>query len=105
MRGGLDGRSAVHRTTSIHRVVSSKVAYRLHKTCNPIRQSLVMRQTEQRPSKVVDIPHRVQKDGWWLVVDNTIPCTGKDRRCSDLTLVITRGADHNHAGSGHNAHD
>lgn len=66
---------------------------------------LVMRQPEQCPSKVADIPHRVQKDGWWLVVDNTIPCTGKDRRRSGLTLVITRGADHNHAGSGHDDHD
>jgi hypothetical protein len=64
-----------------------------------------MRQPEQRPSKVVYIPHRIQKDGWWLVVDNTITCTGKDRRCSGLTLVISRRADHNHAGSEHDAHD
>ena len=64
-----------------------------------------MRQPQHRRSNVVNIPHRVQKDGWWLVADNSIPCTGKGRRCSGLTLIITREADNNHAGSGHNDDD
>ena len=82
--------------------VSSTLPCRLHQICNPARHSQAMRQTEQRPSKVIDIPYGVQKNGWWLVVDNVIPCTGEDGRCSGLTLVSTRGAGHNHAGSGHN---
>lgn len=62
-----------------------------------------MSKPEQRISKVTDIPHRVQKDGWWLVSD-TIPCTGPDRRCSGLPLVIIGGMDHN-AGSRHTSND
>lgn len=58
-----------------------------------------MRKPEPRTSKAADIPHRVRKDGWWLVADDTIPCTGPDRRGSGLPLVIIAGADINHAGS------
>jgi hypothetical protein len=64
-----------------------------------------MRKPEHCPSNVIDIPHRVQKDGWWLVIDNTIPCTGPDRRCSGLPLIVIGGVDQDHADSRHKRDD
>ena len=43
------------------------------------------------PDRSAQMPYRLRNDGWWLVDDLQIPCTGQGRDRAGCALYLIRG--------------